>query len=275
MPLTVKELQNFFFSKADWVNPEATADRIEVGNPDTEIKKIGTGWSACMNNLKAAAEDNCNLYITHEPSFCEFWEPDGGTRDTEWGKMRIDFLNENNMVLMSLHDTWDFFPEYGIRDSWMQYLGYTSPLKLEHYERNAPGYPLKHPSLTMHEIKPTTLKSFAKFIADKLKPLRCGGVTVNGNLDTEVKSFSIGVGCHIPTFEMLKNGCDVMVMVYDRAFQSTVRTRLNDLGANTITVEHGAVEMPGMENCAKYIHEQFPEIETKFYMHEVESVIIS
>ena len=77
-----------------------------------------------------------------------------------------------------------------------------------------------------------------------------------------------GVGCHVPTLEMLDLGADVLVVTLDRALQETIRIPLSEMGANVIGVEHGVAEMPGMQRLASYLEQAFPGIEATFYCRE-------
>ena len=254
-------------SRAPWVNRAATADAIELGDVNKPVRRVGTGWSACAPNLRAAAADGCDLYITHEPCYCEFWEPAARFRDTEWGRLRARICADAGMALFALHDTWDFFPTYGIRDSWMAHLGAkeSDRLALRTY-RAAPVE-----SLGLYRVAPTTVAGYARFIAGRVREFGSECVTVMGDPNHKVEKVALGVGCHIPEEQMLALGADVMVQVFDRAFQTFTRLPLLDLGANLIVVEHGVTEMPGMRNMASYINETFPGVKATYYGLEYKS----
>ena len=87
-------------------------------------------------------------------------------------------------------------------------------------------------------------------------------------MDDQIKTVATGVGCHIPTLEMLKLGADVLVLTFDRAFQTTIRIPLAEMSARMIVVEHGVSEMPGMKSMSAYLEKTFPGIDAKFYCHE-------
>jgi len=254
-------------SRAPWVNRSATADALELGDPEKPVRRVGAGWSACAPNLRAAAADGCDLYITHEPCFCEFWEPAARFRDTAWGRLRAQICREAGMALFALHDTWDFFPRYGIRDSWMEHLGAKDAdrLALRRY-RNAPLE-----SLGLYRVAPTTVAAYARFVAARVREFGLRGVAVMGDPDRRVEKVALGVGCHIPEEQMLDAGADVLVQVFDRAFQTFTRLPLLDLGASLIVVEHGVTEMPGMRSMARYINENLPPLEATFYGLEYET----
>ena len=268
--MTVAELFEHFLSRAPWVNRSATPDAIEAGDPNREVRRIGVGWSACAPNLRAAAADGCDLFITHEPCFCEFWEPDLRFRDTDWGELRTRILEENGMALFALHDTWDRFPRWGIRDSWVAHLGFSEDDVIARRD-----YGASDQLLGLYRVGRTTVDGFARHVAERVRELGMDGVIVMGDGAHPVERVAIGVGCGIPEQQMLDLGADVLVQVFDRAFQTFSRLPLLDLGANLIVLEHGVTEMPGMASMARYINEVFPDLTATFYRHEADSRVVT
>jgi putative NIF3 family GTP cyclohydrolase 1 type 2 len=269
MGITVRALREHFFSVAKWVDPRSTCDQITYGSPDREVFKIGTGWVPCSQNLEAAATDGCDLFISHEAFFHGNWAPDLDSRDTAWGRNRMEILKQYDMACMNQHDTWDNFPVYGIRDSWRAFLGLTELIEERPYYYPGGNRFATRNSLALCRVAPQRLGDFAGRVA-----ALCGvfptspGVTVHGSLDDPIRTVATGVGCHIPTLEMLELGADLLVLTFDRAFQTTIRIPLAELGARMIVVEHGVSEMPGMKSMATYLEKTFPGIDAKFYCHE-------
>ncbi len=264
--MTVGELHEYFVGKAEWVDREHTPDIIEAGDPNQEVSKIGVGWSACTQNLLAAAEDGCDLFITHEPSFCDVWSPEAAKRETDWGKKRLAILEENSLALFALHDTWDVWPEVGIHDSWASLLGLHNLL-----EREAP---LPRLRVSLYEIPETTLDRFAGHVASKVLEFGQHGVIVHGQPSKRVSKVAIGTGCCLPESNMLSRGADVLVHALDCSTQTMTRLPLLDLGASIIEVEHSVAEMPGMQQLASYINSTFQDLEAVFYKHEPQSRIV-
>jgi putative NIF3 family GTP cyclohydrolase 1 type 2 len=230
------------------------------------VAKIGVGWSACTANLEAAARDRCDLFITHEPSFCEVWLPDAALRTTEWGKKRLAILDRNAMVLFALHDTWDVWPEMGIHDSWAAHLGLSQLL-----EREAPRPRL---GISLYEIDETTLDEFAQRVAAAVAEFGEQGVIVHGEPAKRIRKVAVGTGCCCPEWSMLRRGADVLVHALDASKQTTTRLPLLDMGASIIEVEHGACEMPGMKNLAQYINDTFSQLTAVFFCEEPASRIV-
>jgi hypothetical protein len=113
------------------------------------------------------------------------------------------------------------------------------------------------------------MRSFAQSLSDRCSVFPCfQGATCQGDLGAKVELVATGVGCHIPTLEMLELGADVLVVTLDRALQETVRIPLAEMGANVIAVEHGVAEMPGMRSMSHYLEQAFPGISATFYCEE-------
>ena len=269
MSVSMKEIRDHIFGIANWVDPQKTVDQITYGEENQQVRKIGLGWVPCSQNLEAAAADGCELFISHETFFYGSWGPELPSNQTRWGRRRMGILEKNDMACMNLHDTWDNFPEYGIRDSWLAFLGLTNMIEERPYFRaGRKDYTPKN-SLALSRIEPLTLKEFATFVADKCRIFPASqGVTMHGDPNAKIQKVAIGVGCHIPTLEMLDLGADVLIMTFDRAMQTTIRIPLTEMGANIIVLEHGTSEMPGMQRMTEYLKEIFPDIETTFYCEE-------
>ena len=276
MGAAIREIREHMFNAAHWVDPENTCDVIDVGDPDREVAKVGTGWSCCSQNLEAAAADGCELFISHEGLFHgSLWAPDMDSKDTPWGRRRMAALQDSGMACIRFHDTWDNFPEYGIRESWRLFLGLTELVEERSYFRQGTERFAAGKSLALCRVEPQPLQQFAADLADRCSVFPCfQGATVIGDPDYEVASAATGVGCHIPTLEMLELGADVLVVTFDRAWQTTIRLPLSEMNANMIVVEHGVSEMPGMENMASYLEQTFPGIQGVFYCNEPAAVIV-
>ena len=273
---TIREIRQHFFDVASWVDPRNTCDVIYAGDADRNVGRIGTGWSCCSQNLEAAAADGCELFISHESLLHgSAWAPGVDSEDTPWGRRRLAALKTSGMACMRHHDTWDNFPEHGIRDSWRRFLGLTDLVAERPYHYPGSGQFAAGNSLALCRTKTQSLRDFAAHVADRCSIFPCfQGATVYGNPASEVKTAATGVGCHIPTMEMLELGADVLVVTFDRALQETIRVPLTEMDANVIAVEHGVAEMPGMQSMAALLERVFSGIQAKFYCREAEAVTV-
>lgn len=266
---TMREIREHVFGVATWVDPEHTADRIMFGDPDRPVTRIGTGWTPCAFNLEAASAEGCELFISHEVPFYGNWAPGLDSTETAWGKRRMAVLERTGMCCMNLHDTWDNFPEYGIRDSWRRFLQLGDVIEERPYYYPGGNRFTPRPSLVLCRVRPQTLLEFCRFVAVRTGQfVSSHGATFVGDAHAVLTTVATGVGCHIPTAEMLALGADALVVTLDRALQTTVRIPLAEMGANLVVVEHGTAEMPGMQNLAEYLNAAFPGVEATFYCRE-------
>jgi putative NIF3 family GTP cyclohydrolase 1 type 2 len=215
---------------------------------------------ATIYDLKAAHAAERELFITHEPTFNDHRDPaDSPCRQIEPGKTKTQFLEETGMVVLRMHDTWDGWPGIGIRDSWARGLGLTDFIA---ENADAPSQRRWH---AVYEIPETTLGEFARYIAERVKPLGQDGVQVMGDPAAPVCRPALGVGCGGPDKDMIDLGADVLIVCYDGASYWKTRERLFELGVGLITVEHGTSEMWGMESLARYLTEQFPSLDVRYF----------
>jgi putative NIF3 family GTP cyclohydrolase 1 type 2 len=273
---TIREIRAHIFGVADWVDPEATVDVIYTGDRDRVVEHVGVGWSCCSQNLEAAAADGCDLFIAHEGLLHgPTWAPKMDSCETPWGRRRLAALETSGMACMRLHDTWDNFPEHGIRESWRRFLGLGDLVAERCYHYPWLAQFTVRPSLALSRVPPQSLQTFASDLAARCRVFPCfQGATVQGDLAAEVALVATGVGCHIPTLEMLELGADVLVVTLDRALQETIRIPLSEMGANVIAVEHGVAEMPGMDRMASYLESVFPGLRCMFYCREPAAVTV-
>lgn len=264
--MTVRELFEYFLKDAHWVDRATTIDNIHFGDENTEIVKIGTGWSACAANLQAAAKDGCNLFISHELPFG--WERRAEQQDLPAYQKCIKILEENNMVEMNLHDTWDHYPEIGIRDGFAKLLGLTDLVQeLDYIHPGRTEVTTGKNSLGIYRIAPTKASDFAKYMCSRMATIGAPGLCLNGETGQVVEKVAIGVGCHVPSMEAFRAGAQLLVDVYDRHTQERSRIPLAESGVSLITVEHSMAETYAMKLMAEHITEKFG-IETCYYHNE-------
>ena len=123
--MNTNDIREYLLSHSPWVNRERTVDTVKAGDPTREITTVGVGWMSTIDNLRAAHERGCELFITHEPTFWEHGPVESQWRGVEPGLTKQRFLEETGMVVLRAHDTWDNWPGIGIRDSWARGLGLT------------------------------------------------------------------------------------------------------------------------------------------------------
>lgn len=256
---TTLDIRNYLLSNSPWVNPDNTVDVVKIGDPTRPVKKAGVCWYPSIETIKAAHEAGCDLLICHEPTFWEHAAPELTLRNEPPGAVKREFLEQTGMVILRAHDTWDQWPEEGIRDAWAKFLGFdkrTFASKENNYT-------------AVYEIEPQSLKDFARTIAEKVKPLGEDSVQVIGDPKEMVSHPAIGVGCCVPDKECVDAGADVLIMCFDGASYWSSRERMHEMGAAVITLEHGTTEMPGIESLCKHLAARFPQIEFQYFAEHV------
>ena len=248
---TTNEIRDYLLQNSPWVNVEKTVDTVKCGDPDRPVRKAGAAWFSSIWDIRKAIQAECDLLIVHEPTFWEHSAAEKQWRSRGPGIIKSKELEESGLVILRAHDTWDNWPEIGIRDSWAEYLGFTKRLR--------EGSSLRWTAV--YEIPEMTLQGFAQQIADRIRPLGEDSVQVIGDADMRVSRPAVGVGCAVPDQEMVEFGADVLVMCYDGASYWRSRERLAEMGVGIVTVEHGTSEMPGLMSLREHLAEQFPSVE--------------
>ena len=247
---TTQGIREYLLSNSPWVDPDHTVDTVKIGDPSRAVDKAGVCWYASIETIRAAHEARCGLLICHEPTFWEHHAPETLWRDKAPGAAKREFLEQTGMVILRAHDTWDQWPEVGIRDSWAAFLGLGKRVYAS----------ADHNYHAIHEVPEQSLRQFARYVAARIEPLGEDSVRVMGAPDRPVRRVAVGVGCIGPDKECVEAGADVCLVCYDGASYWAVRERLHEMGAAVIAVEHGTSEMPGIENLARHLAQRFPRI---------------
>lgn len=248
---TTMEIREYLLQNSPWVNRTDTVDTVKSGDPERPVKKAGVSWFSSIGDIRSAIRAGCDLLIVHEPTFWEHAAPEQSWRNRGPGIAKSKVLADSGLVILRAHDSWDNWPEIGIRDSWAKFLGFTKRLR--------EGTSLRWTA--MYEIPEMTLRDFAQQVANRIGPLGEDSVQVIGDPQRKVRRPAIGVGCVVPDEEMVKFGADVLIMCYDGASYWSHRERLVEMGAAILTVEHGTSEMPGMMNLRDHLADRYPAVE--------------
>ncbi|HME56356.1 MAG TPA: Nif3-like dinuclear metal center hexameric protein [Candidatus Lokiarchaeia archaeon] len=247
------ELLDHFQKIGTWVNWNGKeADKFLFGDPDTEVKAIGVAWMPSLANLKQAEEMGCNVFITHEPLYAGFANEYGVysannvllEEDDPWIE-KGKWLEEQNMVVLRCHDTWDDYPGIGIHGAWAKFLGFEEK-------------PVNHAKFyEVHEILPTSLDDFGRRILKRVRTLGQDAVLVVGDSGKEVTRVALGTGAITNYRTMHDLGGDVLLLTDDgtRLWESAQWSE--DVGIPLIIVNHATSEEPGIRELARYLQSTF------------------
>jgi len=262
--LKATDMHQHFLSIAEWVDPADTVDRIIIGDPETEVRRVLVTWMSTFDAVRAAATRGCQMLITHEPTFwvhrdelanVERW-PDGSPK-RELALRKRRFIEQNGLVILRIHDVWDRMPEIGIPWAWARFLGLgTSPAAI-----GAEGYQHRY------DVDPLTLEALARLIAARTATLGEPWVQVVGDGGREVSRVGIGTGCGCDIATYLDMGCDCSVVCDDGSSYWKGIQMAKDMGHPVIRVNHGTSEEPGMVSLAEYINGGIPGLAATHLPH--------
>ncbi len=250
------DIENHFFSVADWVSRDKTVDGILLGDPQKEIKTVLVTWMPGFGVLRAAVAGNFDMLMPHEPTFYANVER-GKFEETELGIAKKKFIEESGLVLLRNHDVWDRMPEIGIPWAWARFL----ELGDQPAAVGANGY------LHRYDIEPVTLDQLALRIAARTSTIGQPAVQVAGDPSRPVSKVGIGTGCACNISKYIEMGCDVSVVCDDGSIYWKTIQWAKDSDHPVIRVNHGTSEEPGMVTLTKYVNDTFPGVAAEHLPH--------
>ncbi len=262
--MTASEILSHFLSRAHWVDPDQTVDRVIIGNPQAQVRRVLVTWISSFAALRAAAAGRCQLLITHEPTFwahreelarVEDWTP--GTPKRELAERKRGFIEDNGLIILRIHDAWDRMPEIGIPWAWARFLG----LGRRPAAIGAEGYQHRY------DIEPVSLAVLARRIAASTAALGEPAVQVVGDHEQIVSKVGVGTGCACDPLIFQEMGCDVSIVCDDGNWYWENLQSAADADHPIIRVNHGTSEEPGMATLAQYCKEQFPALTVDHLSH--------
>ena len=178
--ITAADVNNYLRSLCEVKDP--SVDRVIIGDPETQVTKIGTAWMPYWKTLRKAVDLGVNTMVVHEPTFYTHWDLQAKdaeyTQKTEAGKeaylktigQKKQWINDNGLVIIRCHDVLDIVPEYGIPYAFGQALGFTNQdiIRSKKY-------------FNVYRMDSTPAIQVAKLIAEKLKSADQAGVAFYGD----------------------------------------------------------------------------------------------
>lgn len=255
--MTVTDLHNFLRSLVD-VN-EPSVDKIIVGNPDTQITKIGTAWMPYWKTLRKAKEKGVNTMVVHEPTFYTHLDLDAVRGDylsaaapakeeyLEQVAAKRKWIEDNEMVIIRCHDVLDKIKGFGIPFAFGRALGFEDP----DIVRSRMYY-------NVYKIKPQQALEIARTIAAKLKTAGQPGVAFYGNEKNIVKTVGLGTGCICDPMDFMDMNPDLYIAIDDSVNTWTQTTFAEDTGKPLLVINHGTAEEFGMKELSLHLNKTLP-----------------
>jgi putative NIF3 family GTP cyclohydrolase 1 type 2 len=226
--------------KPQWF--DTRTDTIITGNGLDTVKGIATCMFVDMNILKRAVASNCNLIITHEPTFyngndkvADFLKKDKVLKE------KMDYIKEHKLIIFRFHDN----SHRNNPDQVMQ--GLADDL----------GWKIVNQSPWILEVKREKLS----VIAEELKKhFNAEGIRVIGNPDLQINRVALVPGL-APTLQMhlgalQRNDVDAILVGEAREWEDYVYMRdAVEQGKKkaAIFIGHMKSEEPGMKYCARWL----------------------
>lgn len=262
--MTAADILERFLSAADWVDRAQTVDRVIIGDPTKEIRRVLVSWMSDFPAVRAAVDRKYDLLITHEPTFwthrneletISAWDPQ--TPQGEIAARKRKFIEDSGLVILRCHDVWDGMPEVGIPWAWARFLGLG--------ERPAAVGPGSYQQ--RYDIAPIALDAFARQVAAKTAAIGEPAVQVVGDGAAPVSKVGIGTGCYCDPLQYITLGCDVSIVCDDGNWYWERIQCAADAGHAIIRVNHGTSEEAGMVALTAYVRRVFPSLDVAHLPH--------
>ena len=232
-----------------------TVDTFKDGDPATPVTGIATCMMATFDVLQRAAAQNCNLVITHEPTFYDHFDNFGplASENDAVLQAKRDFIKAHHLVIFRFHDHIHQMKPDMVTAAVTRELGwkkFQSPDSIQKYV-----------------LPETTLGELAADIKQRLgiKSLR-----VTGDPATKVSriGFAPGFGGFNNTRPLFQSP-DVDVLVYGEAHEwELIEYAVDAITAGKkkglITLGHIPSEEAGMKACAEWLKTFVPEVPIHF-----------
>lgn len=256
--MRAKDVQTHLRSlNGGWVNLEKTVDTFKSGDPESEVRGIAVSWMSTTEALSAALARQCNLFITHEPTYYDHYDDLGGwVFGFQGAREKRAFIEASGITILRCHDLWDQMPGIGIPDAWGKALGLGQPVGGEGYYR-------------VFDVRGRTAGDLARQVASRTQPFDQEAVQLIGDPATPVHSVAIGTGAITPLFGYLHDfgeayGLDAAICTDDGFTYWREGAYALDTGLPVIIVNHATAEEPGMMQLAEHLRAQFPDVPVHF-----------
>jgi len=247
--LTAGNVHNYLRSLgAGWVDSKRTVDTFKAGSPDMSVKGIAVGWMSYFDSLRRAVELDCNLFVTHEPTYYDHRDMDQSVFEFETARKKKEFIEKHNLSVIRCHDVWDQYLKLGIPDSWGSFLGFTNCVLSRDFYR-------------VYELPAMTAIQLACHVAGKIADLGQQGVQLVGPSDKTVRRVAIGTGAITPFRFMVKElQAEIIIATDDGISYWRDAALAIDMDFPMIVVNHPCSEEIGMKNLAACLSEKYPGV---------------
>jgi len=232
----------------EWQYPVDTVDTFKAGDPAADVHSIAVGWMSYTWALQRALELDCNVFITHEPTYYNHRDDDPAIFRFPGVREKRQFIEDNDLVIIRCHDLWDQIPGTGIPDSWGKLLDLGRPIDSNTYIR-------------IYAAAGVTAGELARHVARCTAIYGQPGVQLIGSADKVVQRVSIGTGAITPYLDCVERfEIDLAICTDDGIDYWRDGGFAIDMNIPIIVVNHMVSEEIGMQRLAETLSRRFRSV---------------
>ncbi len=240
--LTAQQVITQMKSKLTCTWNNQTVDTFKTGNPDDVVTGIAVCMFADVETLRKAVAQNCNLVITHEPTFYNHLDQTDQFKNDLVYLQKREYINQHHLIIFRFHDHWHRTVPDGI------YVGMIDKLGWKANEVDNSLLYFKFPEQTVGE--------FAEQVQDKLKGSQ---LRIVGNPTMHFTNVALSVGApgsqsHI---SMLNNPFTELLVAGEgqewETYEYVLDASMLGMKKAAIFTGHISSEEAGMEYCASWL----------------------
>ncbi|MDR3626363.1 MAG: Nif3-like dinuclear metal center hexameric protein [Ignavibacteriaceae bacterium] len=232
-----------------------TIDNFKTGDPGEIVTGIVTTFTPTMEVLAQAVENNCNLIISHEPTFYNHADEVKWLENDPVYKAKLDYINKHHIIIWRFHDHWHNIP--GKPDGIL--LGMMDTLKWKSYQSASDE--------TIFNLPETTVKELAVYLKNQLNIKTIRVVGDPGLKISKIAFLPGAYGGHSHVKALEKEG--VQLLLIGEATEWEGIAYISDAVGQKrnqamILLGHEVSEESGMKECAKWLRDFIPGLPIKY-----------
>lgn len=234
-----------------WANE--TVDTYKSGGPESEITGIACTFMATVDVLERAAEQGCNLVITHEPTYYNHLDNTDQLKGDPVYAAKLALIEKKNMVVFRFHDHWHRTTPDGI------YVGMIDKLEWKPY--------LLEGKRNMFDLQGKKLQELSDHLK-KVFPDAIIRVIGDPGLEVHKAAFSAGAPGSQAHIRYLRQEDLNLVVIGEAPEWESLSYARDAFQAGfpkaMIILGHTVSEEAGMEYCARWMASFIDEVPVKF-----------
>lgn len=221
---------------------DKTVDTFKAGDPETEVTGIACTFMATIDVLRKAAQNGCNLVITHEPTYYNHLDNKDLLLGDPVYAAKQAIIEKNKMMVFRFHDHWHRTTPDGI------YKGMVDKLQWSSYLVEGESNIFDFPGITLHDVTNHLKQLFPE------AQIRVIG---NPKLKVNYAAFSAGAPGSATHIKLLQRD-EINLVVIGEAPEWESISYVRDAAQagfpkSMIILGHTVSEEAGMEYCSQWM----------------------